>query len=92
MIQYGIFIKLTLLKILPVGVESKKDIGARRMQWIMFLKSFSDVSRPINDVSMERAKIHSALPIDSVIYTEKRRPNPMVGLVADDGGDAHAIQ
>ena len=90
--QYEFFIKLTLFKILPVGVESNKDIGARRMHRVMFLNSFSDVSRPISDVSMERAKIHNALPIDSAIYTEKRRPNPTVGLVADDGGDAHAIQ
>jgi len=83
---------LTLFKILPVGVESKKDIGARRMQQVMFLKNFSDVSKPISDVTMVRAKIHSALPIDSAIYTEKRRSNPTVGVVSDDGGDAHAIQ
>jgi len=73
-------------------VESKKDIGARRMQWSMFLKNFSDVSRPISDIRKDRDKTHRALPIDSDMYTEKRRPNPTVGVVAVVGGDAHAIQ
>ena len=73
-------------------MESKKDIGARRMQWSMFLKNFSDVSRPISDIRKDRDKTHRALPIDSAMYTEKRRPNPTVGVVEVVGGDAHAIQ
>jgi hypothetical protein len=72
-------------------VESK-DIGARRMQWSMFLKNFSDVSTPISDIRKDRDKTHMALPIDSAMYTEKWRPNPTVGVVAVVGGDAHAIQ
>lgn len=62
------------------------------MQWSMFLKNFSDVSSPISETSMDRAKTHKALPIDNAMYTANMSPNPTVGLVADVGGDAHAIQ
>jgi hypothetical protein len=82
----------TLFRILPVGVESKKDMGARRMQWSIFLKNFSAVSRPTSDTSIDRPRTQNALPIDSAMYTVKRRPNPTLGVVADVGGHAHAIQ
>jgi hypothetical protein len=88
----GVVTELTLFRILPVGVESKKDIGAWRMQWSIFLKNFSAVSRPTYDTSIHRPRIHNALPIDSDMYTEKRRPNPTLGVVFDVGGHAHAIQ
>lgn len=73
-------------------MESKKDKGARMIQWIMFLKSFSDVSRPTNDTSKARIKTHSAHPADSAMYTKKRRPNPTLEVVVEVAGDAHAIQ
>uniref|UniRef100_A0A0D9W8R4 Uncharacterized protein n=1 Tax=Leersia perrieri TaxID=77586 RepID=A0A0D9W8R4_9ORYZ len=41
---------------------------------------------------MDRAKTHKALPIDNAMYTANMSPNPTVGLVADVGGAAHAIQ
>lgn len=83
---------LTLFRILPVGVESKKDIGARMMQSSMFLKSFSDVSRPTSDTSKDRIKTHNAHPMDSAMYIKKRRPKSTLDVVVEVGGDPHAIQ
>ncbi|KAL3833008.1 hypothetical protein ACJIZ3_007744 [Penstemon smallii] len=60
----------SLARILPVGVESKNAIGARKILFSILLKSFSDVSRPAIATKEARSSTHSELPTARSAFIE----------------------
>jgi len=50
------------LRILPLGVESKKDIGARKIQKCILLKSSVAVLNPAIARAVALARTHRELP------------------------------
>lgn len=53
---------LTLFRIRPLGVESKKDMGARKMQKCILLKSIVAVLYPTVTRSVDLARMQKELP------------------------------
>jgi hypothetical protein len=54
----------TRLRIRPVGVESKKDMGARKMHRIISRKYFWAMKVPDKQMRIERRAINNELPKD----------------------------
>jgi len=74
----------------PAGVESKKDIGARKMQRIMSRKNFWAIRTPANETARERTTTNKELAKDKAVKTRISfllviRPSSAIGA-------AHVIQ
>ncbi len=82
----------TRLRIRPAGVESKKDIGARKMHRIIPRKYFWAMKTPPNETQIDRIAINNELAKDRQAYTKINLVLLIFGSSPSLMGDAHAIQ
>jgi hypothetical protein len=81
-----------LFKILPLGVESKKDIGAQKMAKCILLKRRVAVLYPAVTRSVALIRMQRELPAAKATYTAISVKPPTGGCTSSDTGVAQAIQ